>query len=250
MSVGMVPNRDEDAGTRQICRLACDEILEAGAGDDIIPENIFDGRVPDERDLLVLYRTVLHDLGSPELVAPMDDGDLAGELGQEGRFLHCTVAAADNNQFLPLEEEAVAGGTGRDSVPREARFVLYPNLNGRRAGGDDDGLRVDGLFSVNGDRERSLLKIYGCDIAGQELRAEPFRLSPHFLHEFRAHDALGKARVVFDFRRRGQLSPGLPAFNEQGREICPRCVDRGCQAGWAGTDDDDVAHGQKFNTRG
>ena len=42
----------------------------------------------------------------------MDDRDPAGELGQEGRFLHRAVAAADDNQFLSLEEKPIAGRTG------------------------------------------------------------------------------------------------------------------------------------------
>jgi hypothetical protein len=54
----------------------------------------------------------LHDFGSPQLVAPVDDRDLGSELGQEGRFLHRTVATADDNQFLSLEEKPVAGCTG------------------------------------------------------------------------------------------------------------------------------------------
>jgi len=135
-------------------------------------------------------------------------------------------------------------------MPCEAGLIFYSDLNGRCAGGDDDGFRVDYLFSVNGDRERLLLKVYGCNITGQELRAEPFRLGPHFLHEFRAHDALGKARIVLDVRRRGQLPAGLPAFNQQGREICPCCIDGSGQASRPRTDDDDVAHERKLNTRG
>jgi hypothetical protein len=91
-------------------------------------------------------------------------------------------------------------------VPCEARLVLHPDLNGRCAGGDDDGFRADCVFSVNRDRERVLLKVYGCDVSGQKLRSEPFRLGSHLLHKFRAHDALGKAGIVLDFRCRGQLS--------------------------------------------
>ncbi|TKS57792.1 MAG: hypothetical protein EWM73_03733 [Nitrospira sp.] len=103
---------DKDAGTRLFRCFACDEILEAHAGDYIIAENIFDDGVPQERDLLVLRRAVLHDFGSAQLVAAMDDRDLGSELGQEGRFLHRTVAATDDNQFLSLEKKPVAGCTG------------------------------------------------------------------------------------------------------------------------------------------
>src|SRR3989440_5561094 len=78
----------------------------------IIAENVFDDGVPYERDLFVLHRAVLHDFGSPQLVAPVDNRDLSGELGEERGFLHRTVAATDDNQFLSLEEKSIAGRTG------------------------------------------------------------------------------------------------------------------------------------------
>src|SRR6185295_14288176 len=112
MSVGTVPDRDKDACTRHLRDLAGHEILDSHACHPVIPKNIFDGGVPDERDLLVLHGTVLHDVGGPQLIAPVDDRDLGRELGQEGRFLHCTVAPADHNQLLTLEKEPVAGCTG------------------------------------------------------------------------------------------------------------------------------------------
>ncbi len=39
----------------------------------------------------------------------MDEGDGLSELGEEGCFLHCGVAAAHNGDVVTLEEEAVAG---------------------------------------------------------------------------------------------------------------------------------------------
>ena len=91
-------------------------------------------------------------------------------------------------------------------------------------------------------RERTLCELNSCDIAGQELRSESFRLRSHFFHQLRAHDALGKARIVLDFRRRGQLSAGLPAFDEQGREIRPRRIDGGSESSRPRADDYDVSH--------
>ena len=127
-------------------------------------------------------------------------------------------------------------------MPREARLVFQPDLNGRRAGRKDEGLGVHGLFAVDREREGACLEIHRAHVSGQELRAEPFCLGPHFFHELRPHDALGKARIVLDFRRRGQLPAGLPAFDEQRREIRPRRIDRGSESSRPRADDHDIAH--------
>ena len=135
-------------------------------------------------------------------------------------------------------------------MPREARLVFQPDLNGRRAGRNDEGLGVHGLFAVDREREGRLRERNSCDLSGQELRAEPFCLGPHFFHQLRAHDALGKARIVLDFRRRGQLPAGLPAFYEQRREIRPRRIDCGSESSRPRADDHDIAHERKLNTGG
>ena len=127
-------------------------------------------------------------------------------------------------------------------MPREARLVLYTDLNGRRAGRKDESLGLHCLFAVDRERERTWCERNSCDMAGEELRSESFRLRSHFFHQLRAHDALGKARIVLDFCRRGQLSAGLPAFNEQGREIRPRRIDRGGESSRPRADDHDISH--------
>jgi hypothetical protein len=108
---------------------------------------------------------------------------------------------------------------------------------------------LHGLFAVDREREWASLEIHRAHVTVQEFRAEPFCLGPHFLHELRAHDALGKARIVLDFRRRGQLSAGLPAFNEQGREIRPRRINRGRESSRPRADYYDVSHEQNLTQR-
>ena len=44
------------------------------------------------------------------------DGDLVGELGEEGRLLDRRVAATDDGDLVAAEEEPVAGGAGRQTV--------------------------------------------------------------------------------------------------------------------------------------
>ena len=49
----------------------------------------------------------------------MDQRDLGGEIGEIERFLDRRVAAADDHDLLVAEEEAVAGGAGRDAEALE-----------------------------------------------------------------------------------------------------------------------------------
>src|SRR5205807_228673 len=81
--------------------------------------DVDDGGVPDEMDLLVGLRPVLHDLRSSQLVASVDHGDRVGELREEVGLFEGGVAAADDGDVLVAEEESVAGGAGRHAVVDE-----------------------------------------------------------------------------------------------------------------------------------
>ena len=134
-------------------------------------------------------------------------------------------------------------------MPREARLVLYTDLNGRRAGRNDEGLGLHCVFAVDRDHGRACFEIHRAHVAGQELRAEPFCLGSHFLHELRPHDPLGKAGIVLDFRGGRELPAGLPALYEQGREIRPRRIDRSSESSRPRADDHDVSHEQNLTQR-
>ena len=107
------------------------QVLQLQAGDLVLAVDVLNVGVPDEADLLVGQGTVRHDLGSPQRVAAVDDGDGLGELGQEQGLLHRGVAAADDGDVLVLEEETVAGCTPADAVAGEPLLVRGP-ARGRR----------------------------------------------------------------------------------------------------------------------
>ncbi len=67
--------------------------------------DLFNSAVPDDVDLRVLERAVLHDFGGAELVAPMNQSNLAAEFGQKVRFFHRGIAAAHHQNFLVLKEK-------------------------------------------------------------------------------------------------------------------------------------------------
>ena len=82
-------------------------------------DDLFDRVVPDHLDLRVLEQAVLQDLLGAEVVTPVHDGDLLGEVGQEDRLLDRGVAAADDHDLFALVEEAIAGGACGDAVALE-----------------------------------------------------------------------------------------------------------------------------------
>ena len=94
----------------------------------------------DELDLLVGPGAVDHDLRRAELVAPVHERDLRGELRQEDRLLHRRVAAADDHDLLLAEEGAVADRAVRDAAALQRALRLEPELARARAGGDDHGV--------------------------------------------------------------------------------------------------------------
>ena len=99
-------------------------------------------RIEDELDLRIAAGPLLHDLRGAKLLAAMNDGDLAGELGEERRLLHRRVAAADDDDLLVLEEESVARGAVRHAESLQRFLARQSDLHRRRAGGDDERLRI------------------------------------------------------------------------------------------------------------
>ena len=84
--------------------------------DLVLAEDVDDLAVPEEADLLVGERALLHDLRGAQRVAAVHDRHRPGEAGEEGGLLHRRVAAADHDDVLVAEEEAVTGRTPRDAV--------------------------------------------------------------------------------------------------------------------------------------
>jgi len=241
--VRVMTDGDEDAGDGECRGGAHDQILEPDAADDVVAENIFDNGIPNEGNPLVLERPVLHDFGRAQLISPVDHKHPCGKLRQKIGLFHRAVSAPHDDQFLAAKEKAIACRAGRDAVTGQSCLVVEADLDRRSAGGDDDGPGMDLLFVVNGDRERMFAEFYRSDVACQKGRAEALRLRPHLLHEIRAHDALGKAWKILHFRGGGELSAGLPTFNEEGSQIGTSGIHRCSETRRSRTDDEHVVHG-------
>ena len=93
--------------------------------------------------LHALEQPVLQDLLRAQLVAPVDERDVRGDVRQVQRFFDRGVAAADDGDVLVAEEEPVAGGAGRDALAAEGLLGRQAEVLGRGAGGDDQ--RIAGV---------------------------------------------------------------------------------------------------------
>src|SRR3974390_1985340 len=72
--------------------------------------------VPDHLDLGMLEQAVLQDLLGAERIAPVHDRDLGGEIGEEQRFLHRSIAAADHDDLFVAIEEPITGSARRYAI--------------------------------------------------------------------------------------------------------------------------------------
>ena len=242
--LGVVADGDEHAVDGQRLALAALRIADDKGADFALAgvANLFHLGVPLEGDLRVGERLVLHDLRRPQRVAAMHHGHVRRELGQEDRLLHRRVAAADHRDWLAAEEEPVAGRAGGDAVTDQRPFRGKPEQPRRRTGGDDE--RMSAIFGVGQlDRERARAQVDCLDVALDDLRAEADRLRPHRRHQVRPHHAVLMPRPVLDHRRQHQLPAGLEPLDDERLEVGAGGIQRGGEAGRAGTDDDDAAIG-------
>src|SRR6185503_7533618 len=108
LRVRAVADRDEEPLHRDVPALAADGVAEAEPVDLRGAEDLVDRGVRVDLDLRIGDRAVNHDLARPELLATVEQVDLRGEAGEERRLFEGRVAAADDRDFLVLEEKAVA----------------------------------------------------------------------------------------------------------------------------------------------
>src|SRR5260370_31510738 len=104
-------NRHEDPVGPNLRGRSADEVAQTRAADTALrlAMNFVDHGVPDESDLRIFVRALLHDLRGAQDVAPMYDRHLSRKPRQKRRLFHRGIAAADYQHVFILEEGAVAG---------------------------------------------------------------------------------------------------------------------------------------------
>src|SRR5207249_1431666 len=95
-----------------------------------VADDLLDGFVEQELDLLVVPCPVDHDRRGPELLATVDEIDLARKARDERRLLHRRVPAADHSDDLVAEERRVAGRAIGDAATLKPQLRLETELAG------------------------------------------------------------------------------------------------------------------------
>ena len=233
---------DEHGVEGDVPGLAGDRVEEGEGLDGPLPLHLGDGGVHDHVDLRVVPGALLHDRGRTEFIAAVDQGDLFTELGEEVGLLHGGVAATDDGDLLALEEEAVAGGAGGDSVAQQLLLTGDTEVARGGTGDEDDGLRVE-LLVLGEDLLDLTVELDAHDVLHTQVGAEALGLVAHVLHEVRAHDARREPREVLHLGGLHEQTAEVHALEDEGLEFGAGRVDGGGVAGGAGADDDDVVEG-------
>ncbi|ESQ07370.1 sugar ABC transporter ATPase [Streptomyces sp. PVA_94-07] len=240
---GVVADGDEQSRGRPLTDLACQRVAQGHSAEHaVLLLDLDDLAVEREGDLVVGEGAVPHDLGGPQGGAAVDDGDGAGEAGEESGLLHGGVAAADHDDVAVAEEEAVTGGAPGDATSGQLLLVREAQLAVAGSGRDDHGLgAVDSALGVCEFLDFSG-EVDGDDVVVDHLRAELLGLGSHVLHEDRTVDTVREAGEVLDLGRRGQRAAHEDRAAEQQRlQLGAGGVEGSGVSGGAGSDDDDLA---------
>src|SRR5690606_16368109 len=150
------------------------------------------------------------------------------------------------------EDRAAAPRGGPQALAWKARLARQAEPLGLRARRDDHRLGPPLLVVVAGpEAERSLREIDAVNVFGPDLDALTEPLVTEVLHQRRARDFLGEARVVLDVVGDHQLTAEDPAAGQplehEGLQVRSGRVDACRVAGGTRADDDDLsrlAHGR------
>ena len=234
-----VADGDEHAFGRNLGDLAGFDVFGPHAGDAfgvVIAHDLDQLVIPQRHDLVVFHQPVDQDLFGPQFVAAVDQGYLAGKIGQEQRLFYGRVAAADHDNFHAAIKEAVTGGTGGYAKALEFFLTGQAQPFGPRAGGQNNSIGGVGGAAVAFGGEGAFGDVQIGDDVADDLGAHRGGVFLHFHHQFGALD-LGETREVFYLGGGGQLPARLDPLHQNGFQHGTAGVDSGGVSGRAGADD-------------
>ncbi len=208
-----------------------------------IIQDFLDRMIPQDADLagaLLGEQPLLHDFLGAQLVAPVHQRDVLGDVRQVQRLLDRGVAAADHGDPLAAEEEAIAGGAGGHPATAVALLGGQAQVLGRGAGGDDQ--RIAGVLGrIALEPDRPLVQVRLVDMVIDDFGGKALGMAAHALHQRRTLQALDIPGPVVHLGRGHQLAALFDAGDQQGRAVGPGGVNRGAVAGGAGAENDEAA---------
>jgi hypothetical protein len=187
-----------------------------------------------------LHQFVHHDLFGAESVAAVDEGDVAGDVGEIECFFHGGIAATHHRDFLAFVEEAVTGGAAGDALAHVRLLGGQAEIFRRGAGGDDEGIAGIGA-GIADQRERPFREFGGMDVVEDDLRVETLRMPLKTLHEIRAQHAVHVARPVVHLGGGHELAALVETGDGHGLEVGARGVYGQGIAGGAGAQNEQGA---------
>src|SRR5271165_4698596 len=110
LRVGLVPDAEEYRAGGKVPNFAGLHIaqLEPSYLLFVVIIDIFDDRVGEKVDFLVMLGALQHDLRGAKSVAAVNDRDLGAEASEKQGFLHGRISAADHHDLLPRKEKSIA----------------------------------------------------------------------------------------------------------------------------------------------
>mmetsp|Transcript_30712 Transcript_30712/g.52531 ORF Transcript_30712/g.52531 Transcript_30712/m.52531 type:complete len:535 (-) Transcript_30712:413-2017(-) len=199
---------------------------------------LLDGGVPHHGDLRVGEHRPLQHRRRAEGVAPVDERHRRRRAREDERVLHRRVAAADHDDRLRGEEEAVARRARRDAASLEVLLARHGEPAAVGARGDHDRLRRERRV-VRLDHEGALRQV---DLEHLLLLEGGGKLEGLPLHELDdvAAARLEDARVVFHGHALRHELPARRRRDDHRLQASARRVDGGGHAGGAASNDGDL----------
>src|SRR5690606_18492613 len=170
--IGTVADGDEGAIERDVGFLAAAVVTHPKAGDAlVVAEYLVDLVEPHRLDLALGdpgIEVIDQDGLGPELVAAMNQGDLARDVREVEGLLDGRIAAADHRNGLLPVEEAVARRAGRYAAAHESFLGRQAEVHCRGPGRYDE--RVAGVLAGVADQaQRPLVEAGGVDVVMDDL---------------------------------------------------------------------------------
>jgi hypothetical protein len=194
--------------------------------------------VPDEADLAfgcAVEQLRLKDLFRAQRVASMHERHVRGDVRQIKRLFDGRVAAADDRDFLILEEEAVARRACGHAAAAKGLLRRQPEILRRGPGRNDERVaRVSAAVPLQ--VERAALQVHLVDVIVDDLRIEALRVFAHALHEAWSREVVGVAGPVVDLDGRHELTAFFHARDQHRIAIRSRGIHGGGVARRAGAE--------------